>query len=72
MMLSIDTELPYLAGDITQTPFVIQNGQIAVPEQPGLGVSVDLDLVERYRVGSVPQAYLDQRRPEWFPTKPAY
>jgi glucarate dehydratase len=43
-----------------------------VPAGPGLGVDVDVAAVENYRVDAITGAYLDPRRPGWFPTKPAY
>jgi len=43
-----------------------------VPEGPGLGVTLDLAAVEHYEVQDISGAYLDPRRPGWFPTKPAY
>jgi len=72
MTLAIDNELPYLADDILTGPFRIQNGRLPVPEAPGLGVEVDVDALERYRVDSIEGAYLDQSQPNWFPVKPAY
>ena len=72
MMLALDTELPYLSGDILTRSFTIENGHLTVPDAPGLGVEVDLDALERYRVNHVPPAYLDPDRPGWFSTKPAY
>ncbi len=72
MSLAIDNELAHLAGDISQQPFVIERGTLAVRDAPGLGVDVDLELVARYEVDDIRGAYLDPRRPGWFPTKPAY
>ena len=43
-----------------------------MPTGPGLGVDVDPDKLARYRVDEIIGAYLDPRRPGWFPTKPAY
>jgi muconate cycloisomerase len=36
--------------DVIQQPIVIENGYARVPEGPGLGVELDDDAVERYRV----------------------
>ncbi len=36
--------------DLIQEPIVIENGHALVPEGPGLGVELDDDAVERYRV----------------------
>jgi glucarate dehydratase len=43
-----------------------------VPQAPGLGVEVDIDLVRKHEVNDITGAYLDPRRPGWFPVKPAY
>ncbi|HEX4883566.1 MAG TPA: mandelate racemase/muconate lactonizing enzyme family protein, partial [Casimicrobiaceae bacterium] len=72
MTLAIDNELGHLAGDVTRSPFVVDRGTLAVPDAPGLGVDVDLDLVARHVVDDIRGAYLDPGRPGWFPTKPAY
>jgi glucarate dehydratase len=72
MTLAIDNELAHLAGDISQQPFAIERGTLAVPDAPGLGVDVDPELVARYEVDDIRGAYLDPNRPGWFPTKPAY
>ena len=72
MTLAIDNELAHLAGDISQQPFVIERGTLVVRDAPGLGVDVDPELVARYEVDDIRGAYLDPRRPGWFPTKPAY
>ncbi len=72
MTLAIDTELDYLSDDITTTRFAQRDGCLPVPTGPGLGVEVDRAQLERYRVEAITGAYLDPRRPGWFPTKPAY
>ena len=72
MTLAIDNELQHLAGDISPQPFVIDRGQLAVPQGPGLGVTIDPELVAHHEVNDITGAYLDPRRPGWFPTKPAY
>ena len=72
MTLAIDTELPYLAGDVIREPFRILDGLMDVPTGPGLGVEVDLEEVKRREVAEVSGAYLDPARPDWFPQKPAY
>lgn len=41
-----------LEDDLIQVPIPIEDGQILVPNGPGLGVDVDWDAVERYRVSS--------------------
>jgi L-alanine-DL-glutamate epimerase-like enolase superfamily enzyme len=72
MTIAIDNELQHLAGDISPQPFVIDGGHLAVPQGPGLGVTVDPELVAHHEVNDITGAYLDPRRPGWFPTKPAY
>lgn len=72
LSLAIDNELPYLSGDITKIPFVIENGHLPVPMGPGLGVEPDLDAIARYEVDHIEGAYLDPDNPDWFPEKPAY
>lgn len=70
--LAIDNELTHLAGDVIAEPFTIDRGTLAVPQGPGLGVTLDHAAVQRYAVDDITGAYLDPRRPGWFPTKPAY
>ena len=72
LSLAIDNEINYLAGDVIDTPFVVDRGTLAVPLGAGLGVDVDERALERYRVDAIRGAYLDPARPGWFPTKPAY
>ena len=72
MSLAIDNELDYLGGDVITQPFVIDGRHLAGSDGAGLGVEVDVSLVERYQVGEITGAYLDPRRPGWFPMKPAY
>ncbi|MEM6305912.1 MAG: enolase C-terminal domain-like protein [Pseudomonadota bacterium] len=40
----------FLAEDILQSPFVVRDGQVIVPEGPGLGTLPDLDKISRYTV----------------------
>ena len=72
MTLAIDNERDYIAGDIVADPFVVANGHLDVPVRPGLGVDIDLDQIRHYEVPDIKGAYLDPRRPGWFPVKPAY
>jgi L-alanine-DL-glutamate epimerase-like enolase superfamily enzyme len=72
MTLAIDNERQHLAGDIARALIPIERGAMAVPEGPGLGVEVDIDLVRKHEVNDITGAYLDPRRPGWFPVKPAY
>ena len=39
----------YLKEDILTEPFPVQNGKVAVPSGPGLGVEVDRDKLRRFR-----------------------
>ena len=43
-----------------------------MPEAPGLGVEVDIDMLAKYQVDGIAGAYLDTSRKDWFPVKPAY
>ncbi len=72
MVLAIDTERAYLGGDIAPDAPALIDGAFVVPDGPGLGVTPDESLLERYRVDSIEGAYLDAGRPGWFPVKPAY
>jgi glucarate dehydratase len=72
MTIALDTEYAHLAGDIVQERFTLDDGCFAVPDGPGLGVTVDEALVEHHAVTRIEGAYLDDRRPGWFPVKPAY
>jgi glucarate dehydratase len=72
MSLAIDTERDYLAADIAPDGPALKDGRFAVPDAPGLGVTVDRAAVERYAVERIEGAYLDPSRPDWFPEKPAY
>ncbi len=72
LSLAIDNEITHLAGDVITAPFAVDRGTLAVPDGPGLGVALDHAAVERYAVDEITGAYLDPRRPGWFPTKPAY
>ncbi|MCZ6677180.1 MAG: hypothetical protein O7E52_08010 [Candidatus Poribacteria bacterium] len=40
-----------LEGALLAEPLVVKDGHTKVPERPGLGVELDMDAVERYRVG---------------------
>ena len=72
LSLAIDNEITHLVGDIVTTPFAVDRGTLTVPQGPGLGVTLDRDAVAKYEVHDITGAYLDPRRPGWFPTKPAY
>jgi len=72
MSIAIDTERAYLGGDISPNAPVLEAGRFQVPEAPGLGVDVDVEKLEKYRVPGIAGAYLDTERKDWFPVKPAY
>ena len=72
LSISIDSERAYLADDIVTQPPQPRDGAFDIPDGPGLGVSVDLAQIERYRTDAIRGAYLDASRPGWFSTKPAY
>ncbi len=59
MNLAIDTERDYLSGDIAPDTPTLREGRFDVPQAPGLGVTVDIDAVERYAVERIEGAYLD-------------
>jgi len=40
-----------LEHSLLAEPLVVVEGHAKVPEKPGLGVGLDMDAVERYRVG---------------------
>lgn len=72
MSIAIDTERTYLSGDISPNAPRLIDGRFEVPEEPGLGVEIDQELIDRYRVDGIAGAYLDKERKDWFPVKPAY
>lgn len=72
MTLAIDNEINYLSDDVIVERFKVDRGTLPVPTAPGLGVTVDRGQLERYAVEDIRGAYLDPRRPGWFPVKPAY
>jgi L-alanine-DL-glutamate epimerase-like enolase superfamily enzyme len=39
-----------LADDCMKEPFTVRDGRYHIPARPGLGVSLDMDAIERYRV----------------------
>ena len=47
--LASDTTYHGLVEDIITKPFVIQEGCIEPPEQPGLGIEVNMDVINEYR-----------------------
>ena len=49
MMVEFDRSENPLRTDLLETPFDPTGGELAVPQEPGLGISVDEDAVEQYR-----------------------
>ncbi|WP_248518113.1 mandelate racemase/muconate lactonizing enzyme family protein [Salinarchaeum laminariae] len=37
-------------ADVIEDPFEIENGSIRVPDEPGLGITIDQDTIDRYRI----------------------
>ena len=72
MTVSMDSERAYLVGDIVKNPPLLREGHFELPQEPGLGVTVDPDLLAQRSVASIQTPYLDARRPGWFSVKPAY
>ncbi|WP_426954465.1 mandelate racemase/muconate lactonizing enzyme family protein [Muricoccus radiodurans] len=69
---SVDTERAYLSADVVREEFLLEEGSFPVPAGPGLGVTVDEAALDRFTVERIEGAYLDPKRPDWFPLKPAY
>ena len=40
----------FYEDDLTTAPFTVENGSIALPNESGPGVSIDMEKVEKYRV----------------------
>jgi glucarate dehydratase len=73
---AVDSHYPDQTGDVITEPFEIRDGHLEVPHDPGLGVELDPDEVERYhRVylerGAVNEFY-DPHRPGWVPAVPIF
>jgi D-galactarolactone cycloisomerase len=49
MMVECDRSPNPLRDELLETPLDPTGGSLAVPQEPGLGVTVDTDVVERYR-----------------------
>ena len=49
MLIECDRSPNPLRDDLLETPLDPTGGSLAVPQEPGLGVTVDTDAVERYR-----------------------
>ena len=72
MSIAIDSERDYLLDDVVLDAPQVVDGAIAVPTEPGLGVVLDHDKIQRYKTSRIIEPYLDSSRPGWFSTKPAY
>ncbi|WP_276255947.1 mandelate racemase/muconate lactonizing enzyme family protein [Halomontanus rarus] len=49
MLLEFDRSENPLRSDLLETPFDPSGGSLDVPQEPGLGISIDEDALERYR-----------------------
>jgi L-alanine-DL-glutamate epimerase-like enolase superfamily enzyme len=49
-LLEFKQEPNPLVTKLSKHPFTIENGALRVPDTPGLGIDIDLDTIERYRV----------------------
>jgi hypothetical protein len=43
--------------DLLKQPFTVQGGLTQVPEAPGLGVDIDWDMVEKFRIDPIAKPY---------------
>jgi glucarate dehydratase len=75
LTFAADAHYHHLAGDVIEGgPLRYQNGSIAVPSSPGLGVKLDRDKLREYselykRLGNYPYDQ-DPARPGWTPLVP--
>lgn len=84
-----DTHYPWMADDvIADAPLTFEDGAMPVPEDPGLGVTIEESALERMHerfvdtdtlgyssVDSMAAAYADamaERSEDWFPNKPRW
>ena len=72
LMLAVDNQQPNLTDDIVVNPHSLERGSIAVPNGVDLGMALDLQKLAHYHSDKIGDPYLDQDRPDWFPTKPQY
>jgi L-rhamnonate dehydratase len=72
LSLAIDCQYPNIGGDIITRPFDFSSGFLTPPAGPGLGVELAEDQVAAHRSTTIPNPYLDPKRPDWFAMKPAY
>ena len=74
LTFAADAHYHHLNSDIITEPFVYQDGKIAVPTGPGLGVTVDENKLEEHaehfrELGGY-RYDRDPGRPEWYPLVP--
>lgn len=50
LWLEFDRSSNPLREELAVEPFVTENGRVAIPDEPGLGIELDADALERYRV----------------------
>ncbi len=72
LMLAVDNQQPNLTDDIVEESQRLERGNLTVPNNAGLGMSLNHQKLEQYRTEQINQPYLDPNRPDWFPTKPQY
>ncbi|MEE1544591.1 MAG: enolase C-terminal domain-like protein, partial [Alphaproteobacteria bacterium] len=51
VMLEYDLGTNALRKDLLLTPIACIDGHLTVPDGPGLGIEINRDVVEKYRVG---------------------
>jgi glucarate dehydratase len=78
---AVDTHTPWQSGvDVVANPLVIADGSVAVPEAPGLGVTLDPDalagLHENYRKCGIrernDEAYRQRFEPDYVKRRPRW
>ncbi len=72
LSLAIDCQYPNISDDVITQPFDPKSGYLTPPTGPGLGVELVPEKVVARRSETIPNPYLDPKRPGWFTTKPAY
>lgn len=76
MQYAIDSHYHDQLDDIITEPFVYREGCFAVPDGPGLGVTLDMDKVEKYHQAYLEQGavneFYDPYRPGWIPALPLF
>ncbi len=73
---AVDSHYHHQLDDIITEPFVYRNGNMKIPDGPGLGVEIDRKKLEHYAAlyrqqGDVNEFY-DARRPGWVPVMPLF